>query len=457
MERTTCLIAGGGPAGMILGLLLARGGVQVIVLEKHGDFLRDFRGDTVHASTIRLLDELGLGDRFRALPQSRLGDFQLPDRAGRLVRLGDFSTLKPPYDYVAMVPQWDLLNLLLEAARDEPAFSLRMNTAATDLIVEDGRVVGVRTAGSGDPRGGDPRGGAEGDDDHRRTQGEIRADLVVACDGRNSVLRDAAGLRPRSFPVSFDTWWFRLSRTETEQGETGNLEPRFSDQEILLSFTRPTHHQVAYFTHKGDDARLRAEGVGRFRQRVAALRPDFADRVGEIGSTDDLNLLQVKVNRLSRWWRPGLLCIGDAAHAMSPVGGVGINLAVQDAVATAARLRKPLLAGRSTVRAVRAVQRRRMIPTVLMQSAQRVLQQMVFLPTLSGRRPAVTMLGPWLARWIPAIRRIPARGVAFGPLPEHAPGFARRPMLAVDSPSRSTASSAADEPEPNLDSLAQQS
>lgn len=414
MDRTGCLISGGGPAGMVLALLLARGGVKVTVLEKHGDFLRDFRGDTVHASTIRLLDELGLGGEFRALPQSRLGNFRLPDAHGRSVDLGDFDTLPPPYDYVAMVPQWDLLNLLVDAAREASTFTLLMNTAAVGLIRAGDRVVGVRTRRTGP-------GVAD------RSEGEIHADLVVACDGRDSVLRAEAGLVPKEFAVPFDTWWFRLSRSEAEQGSVGNLEPRFNTEELMLSFTRPTYFQIAYFTHKGDDGRLRAEGVQRFRDRVAALRPDLADRVAEIGSMDELNLLNVKLNRLGRWYRTGLLCLGDAAHAMSPVGGIGINLAVQDAVAAATRLRTPLLLHHVTPADLAAVQRRRMMPTVLLQTGQRLLQKMIFAPVLSGRRPRVVRLLPWLVRHFPALRRISPRMIAFGPLPEHAPTFARRP------------------------------
>lgn len=427
MERTGCLISGGGPAGMVLALLLARGGVPVTVLEKHSDFLRDFRGDTVHASTIRLLDELGLGPEFRALPQSRLGNFRLPDARGNSVDLGDFDTLRPPYDYVAMVPQWDLLSLLVDAARPEPTFTLRMNTEAVGLIHAGDRVVGVRTRQTG------PESAGTGSAETGSAESEIYADLVVACDGRDSVLRDEAGLVPTQFPVPFDTWWFRLSRSKAEQGSVGNLEPRFNPEELMLSFTRPTYFQIAYFTHKGADARLRAEGVQRFRDRVASLRPDLADRVEEIGSMDELNLLEVKLNRLRRWFRPGLLCIGDAAHAMSPVGGIGINLAVQDAVAAAARLRTPLLLHLVRPADLAAVQRRRTMPTVLLQTGQRVLQTMIFAPVLAGRRPRVVTVLPWLVRHVPALRRISPRMIAFGPLPEHAPKFARRPSSPVGS------------------------
>ncbi|MBA8793164.1 2-polyprenyl-6-methoxyphenol hydroxylase-like FAD-dependent oxidoreductase [Friedmanniella endophytica] len=417
-ERATCLIAGGGPAGMVLGLLLARGGVQVTVLEKHADFLRDFRGDTVHASTIRLLDQLGLGEAFRALPQSRLGNFRLPDRHGRSIVLGDFSTLRPPYDHVAMVPQWDLLTLLVEAAEREPTFTLRMSTEVTDLVRDaGGRVVGVRVH----DRGRDAAG----------ARGVILADLVVACDGRSSVLRERAGLVPRRFDVSFDTWWFRLPRTAEEQQQVGSLEPRFAPGEAMLSFTRPTYYQVAYFAPKGDDARLRAEGVEAFRARVARLRPDLADRVGAIGSVDDLHHLDVKVDRLRRWARPGLLCLGDAAHAMSPIGGVGINLAVQDAVAAATLLRGPLLRGDVTLDELDRVRRRRRLPTVVIQRMQLALDRTVFGPTLNGRTSPAIRLAPWVVRHLPFLRLIGPRMIAFGPRPEQAPDFARRPPVPV--------------------------
>ena len=411
MPRTTCVVAGGGPAGMVLGLLLARAGVAVTVLEKHADFLRDFRGDTVHASTIRLLDELGLGPAFRALPQSRLQNLELPQPDGLAVTLGDFRRLPPPYDHVAMVPQWDLLTLLADAARAEPSFALRMSTAAVDLLREGGRVTGVRTR---------TRDGVEED---------LHADLVVAADGRSSVLRSAAGLVPHAYRVPFDTWWFRLPRWESER-EQAALVPRIAGAEILLSFPRTDYFQVAYVNRKGMDARLRAEGVERFRERVARLRPDFADRLDALTSTDDLHWLDVRLDRLPRWHVDGLLLIGDAAHAMSPAGGVGINLAVQDAVAAAALLAAPLRAGTLTSRDLARVRRRRLLPTVVIQLAQRVLHRLVFVPALAGRQPRAVRLVAAVARRVPAVTRIPAQLIAFGPRPEHAPAFARRPAPA---------------------------
>ncbi len=412
VSRTTVAVVGGGPAGVVLGLLLARAGIAVRVVEQHDDFNRDFRGDTVHASTIRLLDELGLGERFRALPQSRLDDFSLPLPDGSRVLLGDFSRLRPPYDHVAMVPQWDLLDLLATAARQEPSFSMSTGVAASDVIVEDGVVTGVHLH----PRHGD--GPVE----------ELRADVVVACDGRNSVLRAAAGLHPRSFPVPFDTWWFRVPRAAGDAASA--LVPAFSGTDVVLSFPRPDYHQVAYFAPKGSDPALRAAGVEAFRARIARIRPDFADRVDTIRSMDDVHVLDVRMDRLRRWWRPGLLCIGDAAHAMSPAGGVGINLAVQDAVATAALLAPALRRGRSGADldvTLAAVARRRTPPAVVVQTAQAFLHRVVFERAFAGAlQDGPPKLPVLLARTVPPVRGLYARGIAFGPLPEHAPRWARR-------------------------------
>ncbi|HEY9356575.1 MAG TPA: FAD-dependent oxidoreductase [Arthrobacter sp.] len=412
MERTGCAVVGGGPAGMMLGLLLARAGVDVTVLEKHGDFLRDFRGDTVHASTIRLIDELGLGDGFRRLPQSRLNNVAFPIPGAGLVTVGDFASLKPPYNYIAMMPQWDFLDFLATQAAREPSFTLLMEHEATELAFDGGRVTGVRYRTRGGTRGG--------------TEGTLHADLVVATDGRHSVLRRAAGLRPKDYPVPFDTWWFKLPRHASEKGEVAGIVPAFRDREAMIALFRDDYYQMGYLAPKGDNARIRAEGVERFREHVAALRPDLADRVDSISSLDDLHWLDVRLDRLRRWYVDGLLCIGDAAHAMSPVGGVGINLAIQDAVAAASLLAPPLLRRNVRVQDLAAVQRRRRMPTVVVQTVQRIMHRAVFVPLFAGKTPGPPPALLFVVRHAPVVRRILPRLIAFGPRPEHAPGFARR-------------------------------
>lgn len=325
MQRTDCAIIGGGPAGMVLGLLLARAGAHVTVLEKHADFLRDFRGDTVHPSTLSLLDELGLGDRFAALPQRWIDQVRFPiGPGGELFTVGDFRTLPGPHDHIAMVPQWDLLDLLADAAKQEPGFELRMSTEVTGLLEEGERVNGVhyRTA--------------DGD------TGELRANLTVACDGRASLARELPELDLRDFPCPMDAWWFRLPRHD---GDPAGLIAQPTERLMIAMFDRGDYWQCAGIIPKGADPELRAAGLDSFRQRVRRAAPWVSDRLDALRSWDDVKLLDVRLDRLRRWHRPGLLCLGDAAHAMSPVGGIGINLAVQDAVAAARYLAGPLRAG----------------------------------------------------------------------------------------------------------------
>lgn len=404
--NTTCVVAGGGPAGMMLGLLLARAGVDVTVLEKHGDFLRDFRGDTVHPATLRLLDELGLGDRFRALPQSRVDRVEFPDADGDLVTIGDFTKLPGRYRHVAMVPQWDLLDMLADAAAAEPTFHLRMNTEAVDVLREGGRITGVRCR------------------TEDGTEEEIHADLTVAADGRWSAVRTAAGLTPHEFPVPIDAWWFRVPRYPTDP-DTG-LTGRAHERSFGLAINRGDYYQIAYLGGKGTDDALRAEGIEAFRKRMSAVLPDLAGRMDGIASMDDVKHLDVRLNRLRRWAVPGLLCIGDAAHAMSPAGGVGINLAIQDAVATARLLARPLREHRLREADVARVQRRRMLPTVGTQQLQRLLHKAGFEPVVQGTRQGLpASVARTMRRW-PALRVLPAYVVGIGILPEHAPAFARR-------------------------------
>ncbi|WP_284739897.1 FAD-dependent oxidoreductase [Amycolatopsis sp. RTGN1] len=412
-DRTTCCVVGGGPAGMMLGLLLARAGVAVTVLEKHGDFLDDFRGDTVHPATLDLLDDLGLGERFAELPQSRVTEVVLPDDRGGTRRIGDFGALRHwgvRHPYLTIVPQWDLLNLLADAAREEPAFRLRQGVTVTSLLTEDGRVAGVRHRTVN----------AAGES----VEGEIRADLTVACDGRDSILRAESGLAVAESDVPFDTWWFRLSRRDGEQ--IGELTRRPGRGRFAIVIPREGYFQIGYVASKGTDAQLRARGVEAFRADVAELLPEYADRVGELTTMDDVKHLDVRLNRLRRWHVAGLLCLGDAAHAMSPVGGMGINLAVQDAVAAARVLAGPLRRGAVSGADLDRVRRRRFLPTVLVQALQRVMHADLAGPLQSGKTAG--LVGPALraSRWLPFSRLAAVYLVGVGFRPERAPAFARR-------------------------------
>ncbi|MET9959918.1 FAD-dependent oxidoreductase [Streptomyces sp. NPDC006326] len=405
VERTACCVVGGGPAGMVLALLLARAGIEVTVLEKHGDFLRDFRGDTVHPSTLSLLDDIGLAERFARLPQRRVTSVQLPiGQDGSLVTVGNIGALHGTYNYIAMVPQWDLLDLLADEARREPCFHLRMNTEATSFLIERGRVTGVRYR--------TPDGAT----------GELRASLTVACDGRGSLARALPELGLEHFPCPMDAWWFRLPRREEDPaGLVGGL----GDRLLIALIDRGDYWQCATLIPKGSDAVLRAEGLERFMTRFTQAVPWLADRADAVASWDEVKLLDVRLDRLHRWHRPGLLCIGDAAHAMSPVFGIGINLAVQDAVAAARHLVGPLGQGAVGLRDVRRVQRRRLPTTVATQRLQRLAHTQVIEPLMSGRvafgHPRQVERLTELITDSPWLNRLPAYFLAYGALRERPP------------------------------------
>jgi 2-polyprenyl-6-methoxyphenol hydroxylase-like FAD-dependent oxidoreductase len=403
-DRTTCLIVGGGPAGMMLGLLLARAGVKVTVMEKHADFLRDFRGDTVHASTLRLLDELGLGARFAQTPHRLIDSLEMRLQ-GEPVNL-DLTRLPGAHQHIALVPQWDFLELLAAAAEAEPSFRLMRSTEVTGVIRDGNRIVGVTYR--------DKAGGKE-----------MRAELTVACDGRASTVRSAVGLTPRAFGAPMDVWWFRLPRRPDDpRGLAGTLQAGRG----AIMIDRGDYYQIAYIIPKGTDSELRSQGIEALHRALVSMVPWLADRVDALSSFDDVKLLDVQLNRLRRWYCDGLLCIGDAAHAMSPVGGVGINLAVADAVAAARILAGPLRAGRVSTRQLARVQVRRWVPTAILQAAQRAIHANVVAVAVDAgdgadREPprAVRTVAKSLA-----LRRFIGYLVAVGPLPEHAPKFARR-------------------------------
>lgn len=393
---------------MVLGLLLARAGIDVTVMEKHADFLRDFRGDTVHASTLRLLDELGLASQFKQLPH-RLIDSVRMEIQNQPVAL-DLTHLPGAHQHIALVPQWDFLEMLATAAQTEPSFRLLRSTEVIGVIRDpDGRaghdrIVGVK---------------------YREQSGEVkemRAALTVACDGRSSTVRSAVGLRPHSFGAPMDVWWFRLPR---HPGDPGGLGGVLRAGHATIVIDRGEYYQIAYIIPKGTDTQLRAQGIEALHRALVSMVPWVSDRVDTLTSFDDVKLLDVQLNRLPRWYADGVLCIGDAAHAMSPVGGIGINLAVADAVAAARILAGPLRAGRVSTRQLARVQGRRWIPTAMLQGAQRMIHAKVIAAAVAGtqqRAPA----GVKLVGHFAVLRRLVGYLVAIGPLPEHAPGYARR-------------------------------
>jgi 2-polyprenyl-6-methoxyphenol hydroxylase-like FAD-dependent oxidoreductase len=391
-----CCIAGGGPAGMMAGLLLARAGVDVLVLEKHADFLRDFRGDTIHPSTLEVMHELGLLEQLLKLPHNRAP--RLKAQFGEMsVVIADFAHLPTQCKFIALMPQWDFLNFLAEAGRRYSGFGLRMKTEATGLIEENGRIVGVRAIG--------PAGDVE-----------IRADLVIAADGRSSTLRGEAKLPVEVRGAPMDVLWFRLPSKPDDPAETMG---RFGDGRIFVMLNRGDYWQCGFVIRKGSIEEVHARGLEAFRAAVVRCAPFVADRVETIASWDDVKLLTVAVDRMPTWYKPGLLFIGDAAHAMSPIGGVGVNLAIQDAVAAANILGPRLRTDKLTTDDLANVQRRREFPTKATQSFQVFMQERVVTRALDGDIEAKPPLGVRMIARMPVLARIPARLLGLGVRPEH--------------------------------------
>jgi len=392
---TTCCIAGGGPAGMMLGYLLARAGVDVVVLEKHPDFLRDFRGDTIHPSTLQVMEELGLLQDLLKRPHNKAERLQV-QIGDQSINFADFTFLPPQRAFIALMPQWDFLDFLAGRAKRYPSFHLITRANVTGLIEEGARIAGVRATTPDGPL-------------------DVRARLVVGCDGRHSTVREKAGLEVEDIGAPIDVFWMRISRLPTDPGFGGRIAPG----SFFAVLDRGDYFQLAYVIGKGDAERIMQAGLPAFRQTVAKALPFLADRVGELKSWDDVKLLTVRIDRLRKWYKPGLLCIGDAAHAMSPVGGVGINLAVQDAIATANLLWQPLKNGTLTEADLARVQQRREFPTRVTQSLQVQAQKRVVQPVLSATKPLVP---PWFVQLfnrLPVLQRIPARLVGVGVRPEH--------------------------------------
>jgi 2-polyprenyl-6-methoxyphenol hydroxylase-like FAD-dependent oxidoreductase len=398
---TTVCIAGGGPAGAVLGYLLARAGIDVLVLEKHADFLRDFRGDTIHPSTAQLLDELGLGKQFAALPLRYSNTINLVTDDGRY-EIADFRRV-PGRRALGFLPQWDFLNFMTEQARRYAGFHLRMQAEVTGLIRSGDTVTGVRVR------------------DHDGAVSEVLADLVVAADGRDSAVRSASGLDLITHGAPIDVLWFRISR---EPSDPETAFGRLARGHLLIMIDRGDSWQIGYLIAKGEHDALRARGLDAFRERIGTLAPFLGERTGEIAQWDDVKLLQVQINRLRRWWQPGLLCIGDAAHAMSPVGGVGINLAVQDAVAAARILAGPLRRRQLSTAHLARVQRRRTVPTIVTQQVQRLVQDRVLIRVIKGQTSGRAPLAFRVFDRVPALRAVPAWLIGHGVLPEHAPPMA---------------------------------
>ena len=394
--RTQCCIAGGGPAGMMLGFLLARAGVNVVVLEKHADFLRDFRGNTIHPSTLEIIHELGLLSEFLARPHQearRLSGIIGDER----VTIADFTHLPARCRFIVLMPQWDFLDFIAGHAKRYPSFALRMQSEATELIEENGRVTGLRARTAAGPL-------------------SVIADLVIGADGRHSTVRRSGGLVVENIGAPIDVLWLRLKRRPDDGSEPLG---RIAAVRIFLMIDRGDYWQCALVIPKGGYEEVKRQGLEGLRAAIATVAPQMRERLEEIREWNDVRLLTVTVDRLRQWWRPGLLCIGDAAHAMSPVGGVGINLAIQDAVAAANILTEPLLQSKVTSDHLKAVERRRVFPTRATQWLQVTVQNRILSRVLAARSP---LSPPWPVRLLsrmPLLQRIPARLVGMGFRTEH--------------------------------------
>ncbi len=392
----TCCIAGGGPAGMMLGFLLARAGIDVLVLEKHRDFLRDFRGDTIHPSTMEIMHELGLLDAFLKLPHQ-----EVPELTGMVgdvrIPIADFRHLKTKCRFVAFMPQWDFLNFLATQAARFKTFNLRMQTEVTDLILDGTKVAGLRALGPDGPV-------------------EFRAKLVIGADGRHSLVRDKAGLKVEELSVPIDVLWFRLSRLPSDPAQSLG---RFDAGYVFVMINRGDNWQCGLVIPKGAYKDIQRAGLPAFRENVARYALLALERTRELTGWDRIKLLTIVVDRLALWFRPGLLCIGDAAHAMSPIGGVGINLAIQDAVAAANILAEPLRSGSTATAHLRRVQRRRTLATRVIQRLQIAMQNRIVRRVLGSRAKIVPPFVLRLFIRLPVLRRIPARLIGVGIRPEH--------------------------------------
>jgi 2-polyprenyl-6-methoxyphenol hydroxylase-like FAD-dependent oxidoreductase len=393
--HTRCVIVGGGPAGMMAGYLLARAGVPVVVLEKHADFNRDFRGDTIHPSTLELMHELGLLDEFLKQPHQEVRELRGVVN-GQTVPIADFTKLPTRCKFIAFMPQWDFLDFLSSHAKRFPDFQLLLEHEVVDLIFENDRVIGVRAR--------TPRG-----------ELDVRADLVIGADGRHSIVQARAGLRQREFGVPIDVLWMRISKKRDDPEQSFGF---FQHGKLLVLLDRDDYWQAGFVIPKGGFDEIRARGLPQFQSDIVSFAGFLRDRVAELDEWSKIKLLTVQVNRLRDWCREGLLCIGDSVHAMSPAGGVGINLAIQDAVATANLLAEKLRNGPVCVDDLRKVQARREWPTRLIQGMQVFIHRRVVTGRASGNKQSLPFVVR-LLKWFPILRQLPARFIGIGPRPEH--------------------------------------